>query len=235
MTESLVNAVEEQLAKRGIRRPLWQLVLVLSVLMYVFGLVFVSRKGFAILDMVDMYVGSVFLLYICLVETFIFNFDYGWRRLTTALKAATFGNKGTPQGRTLFPSWLCRIDFHVTVPLAICVLFFYELVDLARNGYHGYPESINGWGIFLLCLGVVLSLATIWKRDATEMPPIEEDPAFQEIVNPEDKVGAKDDKVAAVETGRGNGPGEDEFIDNEVGGAGAEPEQPLNVAEQELA
>ncbi|KAL7454735.1 hypothetical protein ACHAWC_006343 [Mediolabrus comicus] len=232
-TETIVVAVKEELAKKGIKLIKWQLILILCVMMYLFGLVFVSRKGFEILDMIDMFVGTVFLLYLVFVETFIFNFDYGWRRLEAALKAATVGNKGTPNGRTVFPSWLCRIDFHGTVPLATGALFLYELINLGRNNYEGYPMSINGWGWFLLCLGIVISWTTIWKSAPGKLLPIEEDPAFQEIFSPEDKeVGnGDDDEVPEKLAGSGNDPGEDDdFADNELG-ADAGLRQPLDDAD----
>lgn len=225
--ETISTAVKEELAKKGIKLIQWQLILILCVMMYLFGLVFVSRKGFEILDMVDMFVGTVLLLYLVFVETFIFNFDYGWRRLEAALKAATVGNKGTPKGRTVFPSWLCRFDFHGTVPLATGALFLYEIIDLGRNNYEGYPMSINGWGWFLLCLGIVISWTTIWKSAPGKLLPIEEDPGFQEIFSPEEKeVGnGDDDEVSEKLAGSGNDPGEDDFADNELG-ADAESEQP---------
>ena len=223
-TETIVNVIDEELVKRGIKRPIWQVTFLCCLPMFLFGLVFVTRKGFQLLDMVDMFVGTVFLLYLCFVETCILNFDYGWKRLAHALKAATIGNKSTPQGRSVFPNWLCRFDFHGTVPLATGFLFFYQLVKLGMTNYESYPMSTNGWGWFLLSLGIAISLSTIFKRDATKLPPIDEDPAFQDLRDAEEKGGIEeneagsDDELVGVysEKGLEEGPEED-FIDNEKG------------------
>ena len=177
--------------------------------------------------MIDMYIGTMLLLFICCCEGFIFNFGMGWKRLALALRAATIGNKGFPNGRSLFPNWLCRLDLHVTVPIGTGFLFIYQFVNLARNPYGGYPASTNGWGWALLVVGLAIAFSTIWKRGESQLPPIDDDPRFQEVLNAEGIKGeGKNDETAKV--GKDNA--EDEFVDNEAGELdGDGSEKPIDV------
>lgn len=179
--ETLVSAIDEALVLRGYKGPTWKVTLALCIIMGLFGLVFTTRMGNEILDTIDFFVGTLFLLFSCFTESIIFNFDFGWKRLAYALKAATLGNKSTPNGRTIFPRILCRFDFHVTVPLATGFLFTYQLVRLGKSTYGGYPMSLVAWGWTLLSLCLVTVLLTIWKQGKGAIPAIEDEPRFNEI------------------------------------------------------
>jgi NSS family neurotransmitter:Na+ symporter len=212
--ETLVAFVETALHRKGYKPPLWTITLSMSVVMFLLGLIFCTRKGTQVLGMIDMYIGTMLLLFICCCEGFIFNFGMGWKRLTLALQAATIGNKGSPNGRSLFPNWLCRLDLHVTVPIGTGFLFIYQFVDLARNPYGGYPASTNGWGWALLVVGLAIAFSTIWKRGESQLPPIEDDPRFQEVLNAEGIKGeGKNDETARD----GKDDAEEEFVDKEAG------------------
>ena len=132
-----------------------------------------------------MFVGTIFLLAVCFIESIILNFDLGWKRLQLALKAATFGSERHPEGRNIFPKWLCRYDFVVTVPHATAFLCIYQIVYVASNPYGGYPSSLLAWGWALLTLCCATVLLTIWKRDESKLPAIEDDPVFQEVLGNE--------------------------------------------------
>lgn len=179
-TETIVSAVEETLEARGIKRPLWQTTLALCVIMFLIGLVFTTRMGNQILDVVDMFVGTIFLLIVCFMESIILNFDFGWKRLAYALKSATIGDR-FPQGRTIFPKWLCRIDFHLTVPAATGLLALYQIVFVAQEHYGGYPVSLVAWGWTLLAVCIATMLLTIYKCDPTSLPSIWEDEHFKAV------------------------------------------------------
>lgn len=74
-----------------------------------------------------MFVGTIFLLAVCFVESIILNFDLRWQRLQYALNAATWGSKRFPEGRSIFPSYLCRFDLHLTVPVGTGFLCGYQV------------------------------------------------------------------------------------------------------------
>ena len=58
--------------------------------------------GNNILDVIDMFVGTIFLLAVCFVESVVLNLDVGWQRLTCALKTATLGNLMPKLSQVLF-------------------------------------------------------------------------------------------------------------------------------------
>jgi len=174
--------MDEFLQGRGYKVQTWRITLGLSVIMFLFGLVFTTRMGNEILDVIDMFVGTLFLLFVCFVEAVILNWNFGWRRLNLALRAATFGGKRFPRGRNIFPRPFCRVDFHVTVPLATIFLFLYRLQAVSRDPYGDYPRSLLAWGWTLLAICLATTLLTVWKCGASTMPAIEEDPRFDEVL-----------------------------------------------------
>lgn len=180
-TETLVSSVQESLKSRGYQGATWRITLALCVIMFLFGLVFTTRMGSNILDVIDMFVGTIFLLAVCFIEAIIFNFDLGWKRMKYALQAATFGSNRHPQGRNLFPQLLCRFDFHVMVPLATGFLCMYQFVNVGREPYGGYPTSLLAWGWMLLALCIATALLTIWKCQESQLPAIEDDSHFNEV------------------------------------------------------
>ena len=88
--------------------------------------------GGEILDTIDMFVGTIFLLLVCFVESIILNFDLRWQRLQYALKAATFGSRRFPEGRSIFPSYLCMFDLRLTVPVGTGFLCGYQVSCLVE-------------------------------------------------------------------------------------------------------
>jgi len=200
-TESIVSAVEDMIELQGWqKRPTWQTTLVLSIIMFLFGLVFTTRFENEFLDVVDHFVGSIFLLIVCFFEALILNVDFGWRRLALALKTATYGNKRTPNGRNVFPTYLCRFDLHGTVPLATILLGIYIFIFTARDPYGGYPTSVLAWGWTLLAVGVAMIFLTIWKCDKGSLPTLGDDEkAFQLLVDAPAKE-LSDDEVVPPKT-----------------------------------
>ncbi|CAE7573368.1 DAT, partial [Symbiodinium microadriaticum] len=186
-TETIVSSVDEVLRQNGYKRPIWQTSLVLCTIMLLLGLVFTTRLGNNLLDVIDMFVGTIFLLAVCFVESLILNFDVGWQRLSYSLKAATVGNIPTPNGRNLFPRWLCRTDLHLTVPLATSFLCIYQINYVAREQYGGYPTSLVAWGWALLAACVAVMCVTIWKCDRGSLPAIEEDLRFKAVLQMDDE------------------------------------------------
>jgi len=125
--ETIVSYVADFIDERGWKkRPTWQLTVGVVIVQFLIGLLFATRRGNELLDVVDFYAGTLFLLLVCCMEAIMLNLDYGWERLATSLKLATYGNPGTPEGRNVFPKWLCRIDFHFTVPAITGFLGIYN-------------------------------------------------------------------------------------------------------------
>lgn len=152
------------------KRPNWQVTCGVASVLFLSGLPYTTRLGLELLDVVDHYVATLFLLCVVFAEAIMLNFDFGYERLASALKEATKGNKGTPDGRNLFPLWLCRIDFHFTVPVVSGALALYLLQTDIREPYGGYSAGLNGYGWSLFALLVIVSFLTIWKRDPGSLP-----------------------------------------------------------------
>ncbi len=133
-----------------------------------------------------MFVGTIFLLAVCFIESIILNFDLGWKRLQYALKAATFGSKRHPEGRNIFPKWLCKYDFIVTVPHATGFLCIYQIICCQQSIRRLPKTSLLAWGWTLLALCCATVLLTVWRRDESKLPAIEEDPVFQEVLGNDD-------------------------------------------------
>jgi NSS family neurotransmitter:Na+ symporter len=196
-TETLVSTVGCTLKKRKREVHTHYVTLFLCIIMFLFGLVFTTRMGNEILDVIDMFVGTIFLLAACFLESMILNLDFGFKRLGYALKAATYETDRFPTGRNLFPKWLCLFDFRAAVPLSTGILGIWKIVSVAMNPYEGYPQSLLAWGWTLLAICVSIVPVTIWKRQKSELPAMEEDPIFRDIFSAE--VNAEDDEESPSE------------------------------------
>lgn len=179
-TETLVSIMDDTMVMKGYNRlPAWKSSLIVSTALFLVGLVYTTRMGNEVLDVVDHYVGILFLLVICFIESIIFNIDFGWERLEKALQSATHGLVGLPEGRSLFPKYLCRLDFHFTVPVMTFGLALYTFVNDLQTPYGGYPSGLLAFGWTLLGLFFATMFVTMWKTEPSQLPPIEEDEKFK--------------------------------------------------------
>jgi hypothetical protein len=90
---------------------------------------------------------------------------------STALCLATYGNDATQNGRNVFPKWLCRVDFHLSVPATTGLLGIYNFQKVVREPYGGYGTGILAFGWTCFAILVAVAMATIWKRDPSLLPP----------------------------------------------------------------
>lgn len=172
--ETVVSYVNDFMDEQGWpSRPVWQTSMYLIAILYVVGLAFTTRLGNQSLDVIDHFVGTVFLLLVATTEAIMFIVDFGWERMEYCLKVATHGNPRTPEGRTLLPSVLCRIDFFCTVPLVSGILGVYLLIHDLQQPYGGYPFRLVSWGYGLLVLLICIIPLTLWKTDPSELPPMD--------------------------------------------------------------
>lgn len=82
--ETLVASLDDDIWKAqewSASRPTWQLNAGCICLLVAFGLVFATRMGTELLDFIDLFFGSVFLLIVVFAESIILNVDFGWKRL----------------------------------------------------------------------------------------------------------------------------------------------------------
>jgi hypothetical protein len=137
-------------------------------------LLFATRRGNDLLDVIDFYAGTLFLLTVCALEGLMLNLDFGWDRLATSLMIATYGNEGTPNGRRIMPLWLCKLDFLFTVPAITGFLGIYNFQKVIKDPYGGYESGILAFGWTCFAILIAVSMLTIWKRDPSKLPPLED-------------------------------------------------------------
>mmetsp|Transcript_1166 Transcript_1166/g.3218 ORF Transcript_1166/g.3218 Transcript_1166/m.3218 type:complete len:505 (-) Transcript_1166:455-1969(-) len=164
--ETLTATVEDLLLQRGIKRPTWQVSLVVCIGVFLVGLPYTTAKGNLILDVVDNFIGSNFLLYVCFFESVVIIFDFGYRRLEHALAEAT-------GKRTLFPKYQCYFSFYFAIPVVCLGLFLYQVYSNITEGYlPGYPRiEVAGWILLAICLAV--SLLGLWKCGKGTLPALD--------------------------------------------------------------
>lgn len=173
--ETIVSYVSDFIDERGWKkRPKWQLTIVVALVQFLFGIMFATRRGSELVDIVDFYVATLFLLIVCCLESIMLNLDFGWERLRLALRVATIGNAGSPDGREVMPKWLCMIDFRLMVPAVTGFLAIYNLQKFIREPYGGYSPGILAIGWTFLGVLIAISLLTIWKTEHGTLMPIEE-------------------------------------------------------------
>lgn len=205
--ETVVSYVADFMDERGYKkRPTWQLTCSVVFVQFLVGLLFATRRGNDLLDVIDFYAGTLFLLFVCALEGLMLNIDFGWERLATSLKIATYGNEGTPKGRRIMPTWLCMLDFRLTVPAIPGFLLIYNFQKVIKDPYGGYESGILAFGWTCFALLIAVSLGTMWKQGPSGLPPLED--LKKEL---EDEMNADvTEKMKAAELTGGNESGESE-------------------------
>ena len=155
--------------------PRWKMSAATCFVSACIGLIYTTRNGNHLLEIFDHFIGSVSLLYVAFMESLMLIFDYTFKRLDFALAKATYNNPATPEGRRLTPSWLCKMDFYITVPAMSGCLVFYLIIRDMIDGFGDYPTYLNAWGWGMFVFLFVVSLGTIWKKDPTALEPFDEE------------------------------------------------------------
>jgi len=152
--ETMVSYVEDFCEKRGRRPGRIAVVAAVSTVMFLCGLPYCTGRGIELLDVLDHYCTSYYLLLGCCLEAIMFYVSFGWDRLKLTIHEATVGNEATPNGRTVSPFW--RFCLMVTVPLMTGLLFVQLFVSDVSDTYMGYPTFLQviGWVSLALVLGV---------------------------------------------------------------------------------
>lgn len=176
MEQTLTSYAIDFWAEQGwAKQPRWKMSLLCCFGSAMIGLIFTTRKGNLLLEVCDHFIGSIALLVVAFLESLMLNWDFTYRRLEFALAKATYNNPGTPDGRRLGPKFLCKLDFHVTVPLLSGLLAAYLIILDFKDGYGDYPKSIQAWGWVILALIFAISLSTLYKRDPSGLSEFDDE------------------------------------------------------------
>uniref|UniRef100_A0A7S3EXJ0 Uncharacterized protein n=1 Tax=Haptolina ericina TaxID=156174 RepID=A0A7S3EXJ0_9EUKA len=129
--------------------------------------------GNELLDTVDHYALSYFLLFGCFLESIMFAADYGWTRFEAAIRQATLANRSTPGGRYLFPHpqyW--RFCLYVTVPGFTMFLFIQLWREDTSRRYSAYPGGLQAVGWTLISLLLAIAPLTFWQTSKGSLEPM---------------------------------------------------------------
>ncbi|CAE8631161.1 unnamed protein product [Polarella glacialis] len=153
----------------------------MCAVMYLMGFLYCTRMGIELLDIVDHYCITYYLLLEVTLEAFMFAEDFGWRHLVVHVKLATLGNLRTPLGQKVVPSFFWRLAIHFTMPSWYLFLFFYIFSTDVAEPYGGYPGWLQGIGWF--CLAALLAVTPLgFARSlklgtGSTLPALEQDEA----------------------------------------------------------
>jgi SNF family Na+-dependent transporter len=177
--ETFLCYVDDVLKLVGIHLPRWKTVGLTCAGFFLCGLPYCTRMGDELLDTMDHYVTSYYLLLGVAVEAVMFMYSFGWRRSAIAVKRATFGNAGTPNGRELRPDVFWKFCLVCAVPAMCLFLFVYAFVADTRNAYGGYPVWVQvvGWSSLLLTLIMTPLGALLNWNGKCSLPAMEKEEA----------------------------------------------------------
>lgn len=178
--ETFVSCVEDFIEPYVERKPSRvKVVACCCAMFFMLGLFYCTRVGMELLDVVDHYVASYYLLFGVAVEATLFTVDFGWRRLVAHVKLSTLGNPETPGGQDIVASMLWRTVVPTTVPLMSSLLLFNLFYADVKEAYGGYPDWMQGLGWTLLVICIVIAPAfgglAWWRKREGDLPPVEED------------------------------------------------------------
>jgi len=198
--ETFLCYVDDALKGFGIKLARWKTVLLTCAGFFLCGLPYCTRMGNELLDTMDHYVVAYYLLLGVGLEAAMAMCSFGWRRFAIAVKRATFGNSGTPNGRELRPELFWKLCLGFTVPAMCLFLFIYIFLEDATVPYQGYPVWVQvvGWSSLLLTvimtpLGALLN----WKGGSSLLSLEAEEASLAELVEQE---GGRSPMAEAVTT-----------------------------------
>mmetsp|Transcript_6387 Transcript_6387/g.11406 ORF Transcript_6387/g.11406 Transcript_6387/m.11406 type:complete len:590 (-) Transcript_6387:168-1937(-) len=161
MAETFVSIADDYCRRKGWHTPKRRIVAAVCFIAFLLGLPYCTSLGSFLLDVVDHFVGTIFLLVACCFEALVFAFGYTWDRLAAGIKAAT--------GRRMPPRWLYRLLLGVVVPCATGVLALQLIIANLRAPYENYPVALQVVGWVLLGVCVLLFLSTLWLSGESQL------------------------------------------------------------------
>jgi len=145
--ETVVTIVQDVAREHGYETNKVRLTGILSVMLFFIGLLFTTRAGFVLFDIVDHFLAVILLLIICFFECVALMTTYPFERILKGIKKAT-RTDDKPEGNQVCVPMFWKCTMYGTAPLAVLVLFTSKFVADLANPYEGYPSHlliIFGW------------------------------------------------------------------------------------------
>jgi len=183
--ETVISVAEESLKGTGRKLSKTGLTLVICALLYVVGLSYCTRGGSDLLNVIDNFSGSLFLLLSASVEAFVVLFGYTYERLHAGIKRATRGNPGYPLGRDIPVGAFFKCAYHTSVPIAPTALVIFGMIDTFFITGSGpdtgnkifYPGWLNTIGGISLLIHVLATASTLALKGESTLPPYSKEEA----------------------------------------------------------
>jgi SNF family Na+-dependent transporter len=160
--ETFASYCEDLCHARGMHPQKWQIMAVLCTVFFLCGITFCTQGGNQLLDIMDHYCTSYFLLLGCCLESVMFTVDFGWSRFVHAVTDAT--------GDKLYGAAFWKLSLFATTPLATGCLFLQLLISDLKKPYNDYPAGFQAVGWITLVTCVALSLATCLRKGNSTLP-----------------------------------------------------------------
>ena len=175
MVETAVAMTTDLMKKHNLYDKLqlnhMKMTLALCIFLFLIGLPYTCRSGGLLMDVIDHFIGSYFLLMSCAMEAIMFRLDFGWERYALSVKMATMGNPDTPEGRVVWPEAFWTFTFNYSAPFLCTVLFFFGMIFDIVTGYGkgSIPLSIVAIGWTLFALAMALSVCNLHDKSPSAM------------------------------------------------------------------
>nr|CAB3266316.1 sodium- and chloride-dependent neutral and basic amino acid transporter B(0+)-like [Phallusia mammillata] len=146
VSTAIIDAYPRQLRSRR-----WQLMLVLSVVMFLLGLVCVTNTGIYWVDLIDHYAAGWGLLIVAVMELFGVCYIYGGNRFIEDIEMMI--------GKKHWAFWIFwRACWFFISPLLLTAILVWSLVTFKGKAYgsgESYPEWANAIGWLIIAFGIV--------------------------------------------------------------------------------
>lgn len=130
-----------------IKRSTW--ILVICILEFCFGLLYMEQNGLYVLDIVDHFVSGYSLMLLGIFEAILIGWGFGAKKFRQQLHHNSGCNL----------SWLFDLLVKWLLPIVLVVLIGKQLVDEFAKNYGSYEtEYLIGYGIVILLLIAVLAV-----------------------------------------------------------------------------
>mmetsp|Transcript_16275 Transcript_16275/g.24522 ORF Transcript_16275/g.24522 Transcript_16275/m.24522 type:complete len:613 (+) Transcript_16275:137-1975(+) len=180
--ETLISALEDLCKSYNKKLSHVQVVGFLCCILFLLGIPFCTRGGNSLLDVIDHFVGSYFLLFSCFLESLAFAWDFGWPRFSAVIREATKGNVNTPNGRDIYPARFWQVCVCYIVPLTtggLLLSMFIRDTFFTIYGEGDYTAGLVGVGWAMFFLLVIASMTTLCDTMPGRLP----DPPANRMVN----------------------------------------------------
>eukprot|EP00927_Polykrikos_kofoidii_P077384 TRINITY_DN74324_c0_g1_i1.p1 TRINITY_DN74324_c0_g1~~TRINITY_DN74324_c0_g1_i1.p1 ORF type:complete len:597 (-),score=79.06 TRINITY_DN74324_c0_g1_i1:83-1873(-) len=164
--ETLISIIGDYCRKKGYAISKIHMTMGLCITLFILGIPLCTRIGGPLRDALDDFVGTVFLLFACCVESIILVNGYTFARAAHVLKNCTVGNPDTPNGRDVWPQAFWNVCITFVTPVATMVLFGFKVGSLVSQPYNEAAQLPN-WLVAIGATALFACTAALFSTSGT--------------------------------------------------------------------